>query len=284
MNILLLDDILRLKEKYKNRIKVRFNQSNEIENPRDLFLSNPDKLNKQWFLWRNKQKYFQVGDIGICFVKIGNDEWLLTNVAKITKDYDVIDGVNYESEELEEYKSLFGRLVVRYKKTTRSQHYNYSYIKDKLELSEILPDIYKMNDFPGYDKVYLTYDQLCSAINGNNSTWKEALRGQKAVYVITDTCDDDNAFKGKGKIYIGSATSDNGFLYSRWSDYAKNGTGGNKELDKIKKEKGMEYIKQYFTWSIIENFNSKVDDTFIREREQFWKKVFNSIKCGLNDN
>lgn len=284
MNALLLEDLLRLNEKYKNRIKVRFNQSNEIENPRDLFLSSPDKLNKEWFLWRNKQKYFQVGDIGVCFVKLSDNEWLLTNIALITKDLDVYDAINYEAEELEEYKSLFGRLVVRFKKTTRSQHYNYEFIKDKLEVAELLPDIYKMNDFPGYDRVYLNYEGLCSAINGNNSTWKEALRGQKAVYVITDTCNDSNAFKSKGKIYIGSATSDNGLLYARWKNYADNGTGGNKELEKIKKEKGMEYIKKYFTWSIIENFNSKVDDAFILEREQFWKKVFNSVKCGLNDN
>ena len=45
MNALLLEDFLRLNEKYKNRIKVRSNQSNEIENPRDLFLNSPDKLN-----------------------------------------------------------------------------------------------------------------------------------------------------------------------------------------------------------------------------------------------
>jgi hypothetical protein len=29
-------------------------------------------------------------------------------------------------------------------------------------------------------------------------------------------------------------------LYARWKNYADNGTGGNKELEKIKKEKGME--------------------------------------------
>ena len=116
MNALLLEDLLRLNEKYKNRIKVRFNQSNEIENPRDLFLSSPDKLNKEWFLWRNKQKYFQVGDIGVCFVKLNDNEWLLTNIALITKDFNVCEAINYESEEIEEYKSLFGRLVVRFKK------------------------------------------------------------------------------------------------------------------------------------------------------------------------
>lgn len=284
MSFLLLDEFLKLSDKYKNRIKVRFNQSNDVENPRDLFLNNPDEVNRDWFLWRNKQKYFYVGDIGICLVKLSDDEWLLTSIVLITKDLDVCNAINYEAEELEEYRSLFGRLVVRFKKTTRSQHYNYEVIKDKLEVAQLLPDIYKMNDFPGYDKVNLNYEGLCSAINGNNSTWKEALKGQKAVYVITDTCDNDDAFRGKGKIYIGSATSNNGLLYSRWKNYADNGTGGNKELEKIKREKGMEYIKKYFTWSIIENFNSKVDDSFILERERFWKKVFNSIKCGLNDN
>lgn len=73
-------------------------------------------------------------------------------------------------------------------------------------------------------------------------------------------------------------------LLSRWTSYVNNGHGDNTELRKLVKEKGFDYVKENFQYSLLENFNGKVDDDYIISREQWWKKVLQSRKFGYNDN
>ena len=75
-------------------------------------------------------------------------------------------------------------------------------------------------------------------------------------------------------------------LWSRWSAYVANGHGGNKELVAIVNDvsKGFDYVKKHFQYTILENFNSKVDDSYILQREALWKKVLCSKEFGYNDN
>ena len=70
------------------------------------------------------------------------------------------------------------------------------------------------------------------------------------------------------------------------ADDVADGHGGNKELVKIANdpEKGFAYIKKHFQYTILENFNSKVDDSYILQREAWWKKVLRSKEFGYNDN
>lgn len=103
-----------------------------------------------------------------------------------------------------------------------------------------------------------------------------ALQNQKAVYLITD--------KKTGKLYVGSATSKDKMLLSRWQSYVNNGHGGNKELKDLVNKKGIDYIKEYFQYSLLENFNGKVDDDYILSREKWWKKALQSIEYGYNEN
>ena len=56
-------------------------------------------------------------------------------------------------------------------------------------------------------------------------------------------------------------------LLQRWSNYVENGHGGNIELKKLVEEKGFDYVKKYFQYSILENYNAKIDDHIILERE-----------------
>lgn len=53
-------------------------------------------------------------------------------------------------------------------------------------------------------------------------------------------------------------------------------------VDKFFSEKT--YIKKYFQWSLLEDFDESYSDDKILERENHWKQVFNSRKEGLNDN
>ena len=217
--IIKLNDLLNLSNEELKTVKVRFNQSNGIENPMDLYLKNPEIVNNQWFLWRTKSKLFKVGEIAICLLKLSSDTWLLTTIKKITEDLDVCDSINYKAEELEKYNKFYGRVILKYHKTVQTQVMYLGTVKDELEVLEILPTIFDGDEFAGYDKVSLSYSQLEAIIKLKKQTWIGALENQKAVYLQTD--------KVTGKLYVGSATSDQGMLLSRWKNYIENGHGGN---------------------------------------------------------
>ncbi len=274
--IIKLNDLLNLSSEELKTVKVRFNQSNGIENPMDLYLKNPEIVNNQWFLWRTKSKLFKVGEIAICLLKLSSDTWLLTTIKKITEDLDVCDSINYKAEELEKYNKFYGRVILKYHKTVQTQVMYLGTVKDELEVLEILPTIFDGDEFAGYDKVSLSYSQLEAIIKLKKQTWIGALENQKAVYLQTD--------KVTGKLYVGSATSDQGMLLSRWKNYIENGHGGNVGLKELVREKGFDYIKKNFQYTIIENFNAKVDDHYVLERESYWKEVLRSREFGYNKN
>lgn len=214
--------------------------------------------------------------MAICLLKLSYDTWLLTTIKRITKDLDVNEGINYEAEELEEYRKYFGRVILKYHKTSSTQCRKYGSICDDLEVLEVLPALFDGDEFPGYDRVRLSYTQLLSIIGRQKKSWIAALENQKAVYLITD--------KHTGKLYVGSATSDNGMLLARWTSYANNGHGGNVELKDLVSEKGFDYIKENFQYSILENYNARVDDHVILERESWWKETLQSRVFGYNSN
>lgn len=276
MKKLYLNDLLRIGQENLKNVKIRFNQFNGEDNPLDLYVRNPEIVNTQFFLWRTKQRYFNVGQIAICLLKLSEDMWLLTTIKKITKELNVHDGINYEGEELEEYKPYFGRVVIKFHKTFQTQGTFYEKVYEQLEVTQILPTTYQGDDFPGYDNVKLSYEQLSTILNRGKRDWIAALENQKAVYLITDICN--------GKLYVGSATSDKGMLLQRWKNYVANGHGGNKELIELVNDKGFDYVKQNFQYSILENYNAKIDDHVILERESWWKEILQSRKFGYNSN
>ena len=83
---------------------------------------------------------------------------------------------------------------------------------------------------------------------------------------------------------MGSATGQNEMLLQRWKNYVENGHGGNKELKELVENKGFDYVKKNFQYSILENFNAKVDDNYILERESWWKDALLSRTFGYNAN
>lgn len=274
--MILLNDLLNFDKERIKRSKIKFNQDNHYDDPIELYKTDPNRINEQWLFWRAKNRYFDVGQIAICLAKIDSDHWLLTTIKEVTEELDVIDGVNYKGKELEEYSQYYGRVIIKFHKASRSQCYFLEKLLDELEVAQILPDIFDDDDFPGYDKVKLSYNKLAAIINRGKKDWIAALENQKAVYLITDNAN--------GKLYVGSATSDYGMLLQRWKSYISNGHGGNKELVKLVEEKGFNYIKQNFQYSILENYNSKVDDSIIRDREKWWKEILQTKKFGYNDN
>ena len=276
MKKILLDDLLHIPAELLDNVKVKFNQHNGYNDPMDLYLRDPEVVNTQWLFWRTKQRYFNVGQIAVCLLKLSYDTWLLTTIKQVTKELGVHSGINYEGEELEEYRQYYGRVIVKYHKTAQTQGMFYSTVKDDLEVQQLLPTTFDGDEFPGYDSVRLTYMQLASILERRKQSWIAALENQKAVYMITDTYN--------GKLYVGSATSDTGMLLQRWRNYVDNGHGGNKELVALVKEKGFDYVKQYFQYSILENYNAKIDDHVVLKRESWWKDTLQSRRFGYNAN
>lgn len=276
MKKILLDDLLHIPADQIENVKVRFNQHNDSEDPMELYLRDPEVVNTQWLFWRTKQRYFNVGQIAICLLKLSSDTWLLTTIKRITKEFGIQDGINYEGEELDDYRQYYGRVIIKYHKTAQTQGMYYSTVRSELEVLQLLPTTFDGDEFPGYDNVRLSYMQLASILERRRQSWIAALENQKAVYLITDTYN--------GKLYVGSATSNKGMLLQRWSNYAENGHGGNKELISVVKEKGFDYVKQYFQYSILENYNAKIDDHVVLKRESWWKDTLQSRRFGYNAN
>lgn len=277
---ILLNDILHLSDEDIERTRVRFNLNDGATDPIEEFKRDPDVVNSQWLLWRNDKNMFTVGQIAICLVRCldNKDHWLLTTIRHIDADNGVKNGVAYEASDLENYKPLFGRVLVSFHKGKGEQGSvrKFGLIKDELEVIEILPDVYDDDHFPGYDKVCLTFDQLSRIIAKALPDWVAALENQKGVYAIVD--------RGTGKLYIGSATSDNGGLLQRWRAYADNGHGGNTELKKLVDAQGLEYVRQNFQYVLLENYNYTVRDDEVLRREPWWKSALCTREFGYNLN
>lgn len=273
---IMLNDLLRFDAAEVPNVRVKFNIYNGYDDPLDLYKTNPDEVNVTWFLWHDDRRYFNVGQTAICLLKLRGDQWLLTTIKKITRLLDVTDGVGYDAVEVKEYEQYFGRLVVEYHNPCRTMGRKYENVMDELEVVQILNEQYTGNEFPGYENVRLSYPLLKNIVDRQLPGWVDALRNQKAVYLITDT--------KTGKMYVGSATSQTGMLLQRWSSYAADGHGGNVELRELVKQQGLDYVKENFQYSILENYNARMDDEYILKRESWWKETLCTRTHGYNKN
>lgn len=247
----------------------------DVNYTKDYYLSNKEQVNHWNIFYNADKKHFKVGETVINAVKVDYDKYLVTMVKKVTKDLNRYNDQGYEGENVEKFKPYFDRLIIKYK-PGRMRVRKYASLYDDVIVSEILSEPWRGDDFNGYDEICLSYSQLESIFRLEKRDWLTALQNQKAVYLITD--------KKTGQLYVGSATSKDKMLLSRWNSYVNNGHGGNTELHKLVTEKGFNYVKENFQYSLLENFNGKVDDDYIIGREQWWKKVLQSIKFGYNDN
>ena len=184
---IMLNDLLHFDAAEVPNVRVKFNISNGYDDPLDLYKTNPDEVNVTWFLWHDDRRYFNVGQTAICLLKLRGDQWLLTTIKKITRLLDVTDGVGYDAVEVKEYEQYFGRLVVEYHNPCRTMGRKYENVMDELEVVQILNEQYTGNEFPGYENVRLSYPLLKNIVDRQLPGWVDALRNQKAVYLITDT-------------------------------------------------------------------------------------------------
>lgn len=275
--VLRLRDLMSFEERDKHHIRLRFHVWNgSVDYTRFYYLSDKDQVN-DWNIFYNPsgKRYFSKDDIVLNFVKIGHNKWLFTTAKVITEDLGINGGKAYEGQVLERLSPHFDRLIVTFKPGISTVRY-FDRCADEIVVSELLAEPFAGLEFPGYDNLSMSYQQLEAVLRLEQRDWLTALSHQKAVYLITDTY--------TGKLYVGSATSDSGMLLQRWKSYVANGHGGNKELRNVVRERGFDYVKEHFQYSLLENYNAKIDDNYVLKRESFWKNVLCSRIFGYNAN
>jgi len=264
---ILLNDILNLKD--LENTKIRFLMKNRFQDPLHYYQHDEKRLFDCQF-WNINNKVFRPGKTAIGFLPIGKNKWLLFDISKITKDLEVLGGVGYEYEQINEYKKYFGRVVIEYHQKYQNVVNLANTVIGRCKVLQILEDTYDVYDnFPGYENVNISWKEMQNILN--KEVWKTALENQKGVYLITD--------KSNGKMYVGSASGKD-MIYGRWSTYIKNGHGDNEELKAL----GFSHIQKYFCYSILDIYKSTTDPKIIEKRESWWKETLQSRKHGYNGN
>jgi hypothetical protein len=227
---------------------------------------------KSWQEEQNKKNFER--DYILSLIYYDSDEWIFGGIYE-RKGVERVGGhFEYDTELLDFWKDLIGRLIVCFHRPGRQSYLYLEKWVDKLEVVEILRKPYTVDPFPGYEKVLIDFNLLKTIIDEKEPSWETALSSVKGVYIIID--------KSNGKIYVGSAYGKYSF-WSRWSLYANSGHGGNKELKRIISEKGSEYASN-FQFSILEVRSNITDDEEIITREAHWKNILKSREFGYNEN
>lgn len=130
--------------------------------------------------------------------------------------------------------------------------------------------------FAGIDSIDHTFRELEVIVGTGRNDWRNVLDNMKGVYVWND--------RATGRAYIGSATSDTGGLWSRLCRYVLSGHADNKLLLELVGRNGLDYLRDNFSYALLEYWPMRVDDQHVLAREGYWKRVFNSRLHGYNAN
>ena len=238
--------------------------------------------------WQEKQTNKNFGRKYILsLIYYDKDVWLFGGVYKVLpiapkpiKDDKGWNGWKYETELTDKAVDYIGRAFFKFKKEFLA---SYPVLElepkngepiAKMQLAFILDKRVAITDFLGFDQVNIDYKTLKHIVTDNIVSWKSALSNVKGIYLIVDTF--------TGKQYVGSAYGDE-CIWQRWSNYAKDGHGGNVEIKELLKSNGEEY-KLNFKYSILEVCNMNLGNEYIIQRETHWKEVLLTRKFGLNSN
>ncbi len=182
------------------------------------------------------------------------------------------------SEDMPCLADLTGRLTVVWQNPGLVQ--NYSPEMKVLELSRERV-IRVAKNWTGMGNVSLSFDELeemisCPAAWG---TWRTNL-SSKGVYLILHEGEDGN--KGRGRMYVGSATGKDG-IFGRWQDYANHPhDGGNDGLKELLGQNPDAY--RHFRFSVLQTLPEDATPESASSYENEWKEKLGSRVFGYNEN
>ena len=211
------------------------------------------------------------------FIGIYKNEGRITPASKIwPKNYPhpkmPRGSFEYKLTPIDIMEDLKDRLVIDWGKGTRNWA-QWLYKDKPKEVLEIRQAGF-LRSFTGYTDLLLRFDELVQILEHPRAhqDWISALSSAGGIYLILGQ---------DGKQYIGSATGENGIL-GRWSEYAKNGHGGNKQLkDLVGKQPD---AKKHFRFSILEIFSKSLSRKTAESREAIYKRKLGSRDFGFNSN
>jgi hypothetical protein len=242
--------------------------------PLDVFVRSPE----EWLAWNEYRgrRNDWTRDYILALIEFYHrtDEWLFGGIFKVTERL----RDKYRLQQRPESVKYVGRLIVgfhRYQGMRGRAFYLEKYI-DKFEVKEVLPNAYDGEAFCGPAKIDHDFNVLEPIFRNGKVDWKSALEGINGVYVIFD--------KETGKKYVGSAYGEGG-IWSRWLCYIETGHGGNDELTKLIKQKGVDYARKNFKFSLLERMDVTIPKDEILARESYWKGVLLAVgEFGYNEN
>ncbi len=228
---------------------------------------------KEWQEEQTKKNFERDYIISLIYYK--KNEWLFAGIYRSINVVQNEKGIfNYTTELLDEGRELIGRLIVLFEKEFRSSYLLLENYLDALNIAEILRKPYTVGPFPGFENLFVSYNDLKGIITRNEESWKSVLSNVKGVYLISDIA--------TGKLYVGSAYGDQAF-WTRWTNYIETGHGGNVLLKEILGNNSIEYAEN-FCFSILEIMKMGTDDEHIIKREAYWKDILLSRSFGYNKN
>lgn len=200
------------------------------------------------------------------------DIWLFGGVFRVMQRH----ADRYEVEPSDERAGFLGRLKLRLAYRERATRVKFENHYSGFEVQEILREPFSGRSFPGFESIDLSFEELEALVRHSRPDWRAALTSVKGIYLISDT--------GTGKRYVGSAYGDHG-IWSRWSEYAATGHGGNAELRTLVSDPTLEYCRRSFRFALLEHRPVSTPDEVILGREMYWKAILGSRgEHGLNRN
>jgi hypothetical protein len=206
------------------------------------------------------------------------DEWMFAGIYEVISSKKIMikekDRIIYDTRLLDIHEDLIGRLIIAYNKKDRQSYRLLETVYKDFTFVEILRNRVKIEGFPGFEKVNVSFSKLRFIVENEDKSWKSALSNVQGVYLISD--------RSNGKLYIGAAYGEHAF-WNRWGEYIANGGGGNVDLIELLKEKGFEHTSN-FNFSILEVHSKPTNQDFITQREKHWKNVLLTKEFGYNKN
>lgn len=231
---------------------------------------------KEWQETQNKENFKRNYILSLIFKNKG--EWVFAGVYKSigVKPGHIGNskGFTYKTELYDVGKELIGRLIVSFEKDFRASYLKLEEHIEKFSVCEITRNPYKIESFPGYSNVHITFDLLRAIYAEEEYSWKTALSNVKGIYLISD--------KTNGKLYVGSAYGEFSF-WNRWKQYVETGHGGNILLKELIKKNKYDYTNN-FSFSILEICNINTMEDEIIKKESYWKEKLLTREFGYNKN
>ncbi len=253
--------------------KIHLAISNGIEDPLAVYF---DGGFNAWQCLQSRRNFERTHVVSLIRMHGGEDRWLFAGVYRsgLPAAQPGKSEWIYPLEELPECTEMNGRIVVRFRRSSRQSYLLAENCAGSLVLDAILPERLSIGEFPGFKAVNLDKSELDLIVRHEVESWRAALSSVAGVYLISDGV--------SGRLYVGSAIGEGG-IWQRWQSYASTGHGGNVELVRLLAEAGADRAKG-FRYSILEIADTHASGNDILRRESHWKEVLLTRQFGLNAN